>query len=164
MAAQSLCHAQRVTRLYRNSLKHMLSWTIDRQTWRKQALELRMKFDEHKDEKDRNKAIQLLEDGEDEFNFLKHPDPYICKHTEIMIKYHHNNSMCIAIAPEAPEGSKWERNLPPPPWVCMSSIMHSCTSYIKDCPVVSVIMNSLDSRYTGSVTDSLASSQFGGKV
>ena len=79
MAAQSLTHAQRVTRLYRNSLKHMLSWTIDRQTWRRQALELRARFDEHKNELDQGKALQLLEEGEEEFNFLKHPDPYISK-------------------------------------------------------------------------------------
>ena len=63
----------------------MLSWTIDRQSWRKQAVELRMKFDEHKDEKDRKKAIHLLEDGEEEFNFLKHPDPYICKYRQIIL-------------------------------------------------------------------------------
>lgn len=78
--AAALTHSQRVTRLYRNSLKHLLSWTIDRQTWRVKALELRAKFDEHKDEMDYNKAVRLLEAGEKDFEYFKHPDPYICKY------------------------------------------------------------------------------------
>ena len=81
MAAQ-LSHAQRVTRLYRNSLKHLLSWTIDRQTWRKEALELRSRFDASKNVSDQRKASQLLEKGEEEFNYLKHPDPYICEYVK----------------------------------------------------------------------------------
>ena len=75
----ALSHAQKVTRLYRKSLKHLLSWTIDRALWRQQALELRARFDAHKDLRDMKKAVHLLEDGEEEFNYLKHPDPYISK-------------------------------------------------------------------------------------
>eukprot|EP00731_Ephydatia_muelleri_P018747 Em0011g787a len=93
----SLSHAQRVTRLYRNAQKHLLSWTVDRQAWRQEAVILRAKFDAHKDLKDIARAAQLLEEGEREFERRKHPDPYI--------------------SPEAPEGSKWERNMAPPPHV-----------------------------------------------
>lgn len=75
----SLTHAQRVTRLYRRSLKHMLSWTIDRGLWRIQAVELRARFDAHKDSKDVKKYVRLLEEGEREFEAYKHPDPYISK-------------------------------------------------------------------------------------
>ena len=75
----SLSHAQKVTRLYRKSLKHMLSWTVDRGLWRQQAVELRSRFDANKDIKDMNKAVRLLQEGEEEFNYLKHPDPYICE-------------------------------------------------------------------------------------
>ena len=74
---QALTHAQRVTRLYRRSLKHLLSWSIDRQVWREQAVELRAKFDANK-YADVRKANALLEKGEQEFEAGKHPDPYIC--------------------------------------------------------------------------------------
>lgn len=76
----SLSHAQRVTRLYRNAQKHLLSWTVDRQAWRQEAVILRAKFDAHKDLKDIARAAQLLEEGEREFERRKHPDPYICKY------------------------------------------------------------------------------------
>lgn len=78
MASQlALTHAQRVTRLYRRSLKHLLSWTIDRQVWREQAVELRARFDANK-YADVRRANGLLEEGEQEFEASKHPDPYIC--------------------------------------------------------------------------------------
>jgi hypothetical protein len=73
----ALTHAQKVTRLYRKSLKHMLSWTVDRGLWRRQAVELRNRFDAYKGVNDMNKALKLLQEGEEEFNYLKHPDPYI---------------------------------------------------------------------------------------
>jgi len=76
MASQALTHTQRVTRLYRQSLKHLLSWTIDRQAWRKQAVQLRAQFDFNK-YADARKAAILLEMGEREFEANKHPDPYI---------------------------------------------------------------------------------------
>ena len=76
MASQALTHAQRVTRLYRRSLKHLLSWTIDRQGWRKQAVQLRSQFDFYK-HADTRKAAILLEKGEQVFETNKHPDPYI---------------------------------------------------------------------------------------
>lgn len=94
--SQALTHAQKVTRLYRKSLKNMLSWTIVRQVWREDAVELRAIFDENK-HVDVAEATRLLEKGEKIYERHKHPDPYI--------------------APESPEGSKWERNVPPPPHV-----------------------------------------------
>ncbi len=81
MASSGLTHVQRVTRLYRRSLKHMLSWTIDRALWREEALELRARFDANKEIKDVRKAAQLLEEGEKEFQLYIHPDPYIRKST-----------------------------------------------------------------------------------
>lgn len=77
MATQALTHAQKVTRLYRKSLKHLLSWKIDRRKWRRDALRVRATFDEHKNIKDVGQAAALLEAGEREFEFWKHPDPYI---------------------------------------------------------------------------------------
>lgn len=79
MSVQALTHAQKVTRLYRKSLKHLLSWKIYRSAWRLEALDLRSIFDENKKIKDVAKATSLLEQGEACFNMWKHPDPYICK-------------------------------------------------------------------------------------
>lgn len=75
--SQALTHAQRVTRLYRSSLKHLLSWIIDRDEWRSEAMKLRAAFDANKNLKDVGQATALLEYGEREFNRWKHPDPYI---------------------------------------------------------------------------------------
>jgi len=82
-------------RLYRNSLKHLLSWCIDRQLWRREAMKLRDRFDDNKYERDQRKVHSILEAAEAEFEKMKHPFPYI--------------------HPDSPEGSKWERNIPPPP-------------------------------------------------
>ena len=73
----ALTHAQQVTRLYRKSLKHLLSWCIDRQAWRKEALDLRARFDANKDIYDMKKATTLLQLGEEQFRLNIHPDPYI---------------------------------------------------------------------------------------
>jgi NADH dehydrogenase (ubiquinone) 1 beta subcomplex subunit 9 len=62
--------------------------------WREEALKLRARFDEHKNERNVRTAVALLEEGERLFEMQKHPEPYI--------------------SPEAPDGSKWERNMPPP--------------------------------------------------
>ncbi len=79
MSVQALSHAQKVTRLYRKTLKDLLSWKISRTVWRREAVELRSIFDENKQLRDVGKATTLLERGEIEFNKWKHPDPYICE-------------------------------------------------------------------------------------
>jgi NADH dehydrogenase (ubiquinone) 1 beta subcomplex subunit 9 len=73
---QVLTHAQKVTRLYRKSLKNLLSWTIIRQVWREEAVELRAVFDEHK-HVDMAEATKLLQKGEELYQRHIHPDPYI---------------------------------------------------------------------------------------
>lgn len=78
MSMQALTHAQKVTRLYRRALKHMLSWTVQREMWRKEACALRATFDGNK-HVDIVQGMKLLEEGETEFERHKHPDPYICR-------------------------------------------------------------------------------------
>ena len=73
----TLTHAQRVTRLYRRSMKHLLSWCVEREIWRKEAMKLRAEFDHFKHETDRSKIAALLEEGEERFRRQAHPDPYI---------------------------------------------------------------------------------------
>ena len=77
LVLEQLTHAQRVTRLYRRSLKHILSWVIERDKWRIEALKLRDRFDATKNLTDSRKINQLLLEGEAEFERLKHPAPYI---------------------------------------------------------------------------------------
>jgi len=96
-APKQLTHTQRVTRLYRRSLKDLLSWAIDRPLWREKALELRDRFDANKAIKDPRVALKVLEEGEAEYQKYRHPQPYI--------------------HPTAPGGSKFERNIPPPPHI-----------------------------------------------
>lgn len=78
-AVVALTHGQRVTRLYRRSLKHLLSWCIDRSLWRQEALKLRDRFDAAKDVS-MPRAAQLLEEGEREFRINRHPEPYTRKY------------------------------------------------------------------------------------
>ena len=77
--AKGITHQQRVMRLYRNSLKHLLSWCIDRQLWRREALKLRDRFDDNKYERDQKKVHAILKAAEAEFEKMKHPFPYIRK-------------------------------------------------------------------------------------
>lgn len=108
-----LTHTQRVTRLYRHSLKHLLSWCIDRSLWRQEALKLRDRFDAAKSV-NMPRASQLLEEGEQEFRINRHPEPYTCNiiTKELLVIY-----ILLSIVPTSPGGSKWERNIPPPPEV-----------------------------------------------
>ncbi len=77
-ATRVLTHPQKVTRLYRKSLKNLLAWIIYREVWRKEALELRAIFDDNK-HVNMGEAVKLLEEGEALYERHKHPDPYICE-------------------------------------------------------------------------------------
>lgn len=84
MAAVQLGHGQRVTRLYRRCLKHLLSWAIDRSVWREEAVKLRARFDEHKNERNARTAMALVEEAEQLFEKHRHPEPYVCK-TDLLL-------------------------------------------------------------------------------
>ena len=77
--ARKLTHQQRVTRLYRNCLKHLLSWTMNRQLWREKAVILRERFDDNKHLTDRFQIEKVVKEGEEIFRQFMHPAPYICK-------------------------------------------------------------------------------------
>ncbi|EDV24215.1 uncharacterized protein TRIADDRAFT_8831, partial [Trichoplax adhaerens] len=87
-------HAQRVTRLYRQCLRHSLSWIIERDKWRREAVCIRARFDANKNITNMTVANQLYEEAMKEFNLYKHPDPYV--------------------HPDSPGGVRYERNIPPP--------------------------------------------------
>ena len=84
---KGITHQQRVMRLYRNSLKHLLSWCIDRESWREEALILRDRFDKYKNETNPKMIDKVLQDAEIEFENKRHPFPYIGKCCTLFSSY-----------------------------------------------------------------------------
>ncbi|KAK9240784.1 hypothetical protein V1525DRAFT_393902 [Lipomyces kononenkoae] len=84
---------QHVASIYRRLLRLSLNWTVRRDIWRKQALEIRAKFDANKNITDAREIRDLIIEGERQLAINRHPDPYI--------------------PPSRPGGSKFERNVPP---------------------------------------------------
>ena len=86
-----------VARLYRDSLKLMSSWCIDRDIFNEEATKIRNQFDDERGCKP-EKAIRLLRQGQEQVWEYTHPDPY-------------RN-------PIMPGGTKFMRNPPIPMDVC----------------------------------------------
>ncbi|KAI5858101.1 NADH dehydrogenase 1 beta subcomplex subunit 9 [Tricharina praecox] len=83
-----------VMSLYRRALNTSLHWTVRRDLWRVQALNIRDMFEANRDVTDPRQLSKLLQETEKTLQKWKHPDPYV--------------------APTAPGGSKYERNMPAP--------------------------------------------------
>ena len=94
---EALTHKQRVTRLYRQSLRLILSWCVDREVFYDAADGLRARFDALKSVNATTGASALIE-GEKEYDAHFHPDKY-----------------CI---PYMPGGTKFMRNPPLPLELC----------------------------------------------
>jgi NADH dehydrogenase (ubiquinone) 1 beta subcomplex subunit 9 len=86
---------RQVARLYRHSLRTLLSWAIDRDIFNEAATDLRARFDSSRGG-NAAAATRLLKEGQDELFGFMHSDPY-----------------CLPIQPG---GSKFMRNPPPPDW------------------------------------------------
>ncbi|KAI8136737.1 hypothetical protein BJV82DRAFT_385775 [Fennellomyces sp. T-0311] len=86
-------HRLHVQSLYKRSLKLSLDWYIQRDLWRQKALDIRAQFERNKHVTNPKEIQQLLKNTEKELQAWAHPDPYKL--------------------PLGPEGTKWERNLPP---------------------------------------------------
>lgn len=93
----NLTHNQEVARLYRHSLRCLLSWVIDRDAFNDRAEELRAQFDAERGCSNA-RAIRLLKEGQQELFKWTHPDPY-----------------CV---PFMPGGSLFMRNPPLPLEIC----------------------------------------------
>lgn len=63
-------------RLYRQSLKTLCSWVVDRRVFNDEADLLRARFDANRGLPP-TKAISMIEQGEDELFTFSHPDPYV---------------------------------------------------------------------------------------
>lgn len=65
-------------RLYRQGLKALQSWVIDREIWCDKAAQLRKRFDAYKHLSPTDaRAVKVLEAGEEELFVRNHPDRYI---------------------------------------------------------------------------------------
>ncbi|KAF8312234.1 NDUFB9, NADH-ubiquinone oxidoreductase [Clavulina sp. PMI_390] len=87
-------HRLRVKSLYKRMLVNQLNWTIRRDVWRQQAIEIRAEFERNRNVTDPRAVGQLLAAAEARLAENLHPDPYI--------------------VPQYPGGTKYERNIPPP--------------------------------------------------
>ncbi|TFK43796.1 hypothetical protein BDQ12DRAFT_675560 [Crucibulum laeve] len=89
----SSAHRLYVKSLYKRYLTNALDWTVRRDLWRPQALQIRAEFERNRNVHDPRALAIILEKAEAELARRRHPDPYI--------------------SPMFPGGTKWERNLPP---------------------------------------------------
>ncbi|GLE02078.1 hypothetical protein PINS_up010916 [Pythium insidiosum] len=75
---EKLSHKQTVTRLYKQSLKTLDSWVIDRRLWNEEATKIRAQFDSHK-ALDPNSGLvkRLVREAEEKLEKYTHPDRYV---------------------------------------------------------------------------------------
>ncbi|KAF9899914.1 hypothetical protein BX616_002782, partial [Lobosporangium transversale] len=95
MSEAQIAHRRLVQSLYKRSLKTAQDWYIDTNLFRRKAVELRMQFEANKNLRHPRQIAQAVQEAERQLKELRHPDPYI--------------------APTAPGGTKFERNIPPNP-------------------------------------------------
>ncbi|PWN31021.1 hypothetical protein BDZ90DRAFT_230017 [Jaminaea rosea] len=87
-------HRSYVKSLYKRYLKNELDWVIRRDIWRDRAIEIRAEFERNRHIRNPRELAKVLEAAEERLASLAHPDPYR--------------------PPLAEDGTKWERNMPPP--------------------------------------------------
>ncbi|TYZ68982.1 hypothetical protein PybrP1_000216 [[Pythium] brassicae (nom. inval.)] len=98
-APQELSHKQTVTRLYRQSLKTLDSWIIDRRLWNEEATKIRAEFDQNRAiASDSGLAKRLVREAQEKLEHYTHPDKYVFNYM--------------------PGGTRFMRNAPIPLSVC----------------------------------------------
>ena len=109
---QSLtAHAQRVTRLYRGSLKALMNWTVHRDLFITEGFALRARFDKGKLAKDPRLIEKIVREGEAELKSMQHPDPYTSTLPRGLIFFPPPRHPRAPLAPHGPC-----RPRPPPTW------------------------------------------------
>ena len=87
-AALPTAHVQRVTRLYRRSLKNLLNWVVWRDLWIEKGFELRAEFDAQKNVTDPRLIEKLVSDAEAKLAEYQHPDPYKALRHKLVLPRH----------------------------------------------------------------------------
>ncbi|KAI0796996.1 hypothetical protein C8Q75DRAFT_802654 [Abortiporus biennis] len=90
----SATHRLYVKSLYKRMLNNELNWVIRRDLWRARAIAIRAEFERNRNVQDPRALADIFAKAEADFAERRHPDPY-------------RPAM-------APDGTKWERNVPPP--------------------------------------------------
>ncbi|TFY61788.1 hypothetical protein EVG20_g6922 [Dentipellis fragilis] len=90
----SSAHRLYVKSLYKRMLRNEQDWVIRYDLFRPRALAIRAEFESNRNVNDPRALANILEKAEAKLAERRHPDPYIP-------------------APY-PDGTKWERNVPPP--------------------------------------------------
>ena len=91
---ETLTHQQKVTRLYRKSLKLAFHWAVQREVFMAEAQKIRDQFDANKNCSEKQ-AEYFVKKAEERIEEMYHPEPYI--------------------VPWMPGGTKFMRNPTPPP-------------------------------------------------
>ncbi len=91
----ALTHSQQVARLYRQSLRLLLSWCIDREIFNQEASSIRSQFDSN-----RNVSLaaaqRLLREGQESLVTYTHPDPYCVPHMPWVV-YHEKKKIFFSL-------------------------------------------------------------------
>ncbi|QDZ19937.1 subunit 9 of NADH:ubiquinone oxidoreductase [Chloropicon primus] len=85
-----LAHRVRVMRLYRHSLKQMMSWAIQRSLIYEEFKNIRSQFEANANVPTLGEATRLVEAGEKFLAEKTHPDPYIVPYYYGGSSYHRN--------------------------------------------------------------------------
>ncbi|KAG6832182.1 hypothetical protein H0H92_004914 [Tricholoma furcatifolium] len=75
----SAAHRIYVKSLYRRYLNNALDWSVRRDKWRAQAMEIRAEFERNRNVHDPRALAEILAKAEADLADKKHPDPYICE-------------------------------------------------------------------------------------
>ncbi|CCM00175.1 uncharacterized protein FIBRA_02203 [Fibroporia radiculosa] len=94
LAPFTTAHRRYVQSLYRRILTNELNWTVSRDLWRGKAIAVRAEFERNRNVHDPRELAALFDKAEADLAERLHPDPYR--------------------PAEAVDGTKWERNVPPP--------------------------------------------------
>jgi NADH dehydrogenase (ubiquinone) 1 beta subcomplex subunit 9 len=99
LQTQTFSHARKVRSLYKKAVRLLQAHyeTFDRYEFRYQAVLMRARFDENKNEIDFRKAKKLLLDGQKELFLKSHPQP--------------------VYFPLSPGGVAYQRAFPTPDWI-----------------------------------------------
>lgn len=111
----SQANRSRVSSLYRRSLKLARDWLVQRESWRRESMNIRQRFEQNMAVQNPRLLGEIFDKTERELLNYKHPDPYIgMPLSHLLLRFRREPLLTeTRTVPTAPGGSKWERNTPP---------------------------------------------------
>lgn len=77
VAPFTAANRSRVASLYKRALRLSRDWMVQREDWRKEALDIRQRFEVNMNVRNPRLLEDLLTKADKELRIKKHPDPYI---------------------------------------------------------------------------------------